>query len=274
MFAAAVLIAAALDSSLIVQSSPPATPVMTLPEVHVVAPRPPVGSIPLPLATTILDRRTIESSGAAHAGELLRPVVGLRVATLGGLGSFAPLSIRGSSGEQVLVLVDGRRWNAAQGGGVDLSDLPLENVDRVEVMRGGASALYGPNALGGVVNLITRPDAPARDLEFRAEAGALGTRLFSGRIGGGRPRFSASLAGRLLESDGDYFLTDGAGRRLRQSNAALRSGSVEGGLTWRPDWVSRFDVSVSHYRAEKGVPGSVEFPSNAPRSGTAGRRST
>ena len=91
--------------------------------------------------------------------EVLSHTPGINIQQYGGLGQLSTVSIRGSSAEQVLVLLDGVPLNTCQGGGVDFSTIPLDEVERIEVVRGGGTAVYGPDAIGGVVNIITtRPE--------------------------------------------------------------------------------------------------------------------
>jgi vitamin B12 transporter len=90
------------------------------------------------------------------AAELLSFSPGVVVRDFGGLGQLKTLSIRGSSNDQVVILLDGVRLNSPIGGGVDLSTIPVNYVDRFEIIRGGASALAGSDAIGGVVNIVTK----------------------------------------------------------------------------------------------------------------------
>ena len=234
---------------------------LSLPEIRVTADRLRRARAAVPMATTTIDRRAIENSGAVNLGELLRPIVGVRVATTGGLGAFTPISIRGSSNDQVVVMVDGRRLNAAQGGGVDLSDISLESIERIEVVRGGASALHGPDALGGVINLVTRQAPAGGRGEFKGEFGSFGTRLVSGALAHGGDAADWRLAGRLLLSDGDYAYRDPLGQSTHRANGQLDARNLDGALTMRPAWAGRLEARASHYHAEKGVPGPTQFPS-------------
>jgi outer membrane cobalamin receptor len=97
-------------------------------------------------------------SGAKTLAEALRKSVGMHVADSGTPGSKASVSIRGSESAQVLILLDGVRLNSAQLGMANLSDLPvaIEDIERIEILRGPASALYGSSALGGVIQIFTR----------------------------------------------------------------------------------------------------------------------
>ncbi|MFO1518197.1 MAG: TonB-dependent receptor [bacterium] len=107
--------------------------------------------------------------------ELLSMQPGVHVQQFGGLGQFSTISIRGSTAEQVTVLVDGVRINTAQGGAVDFSTIPLDAIDRIEVIRGGASAQYGSDAIGGVVNILTKRSKKKQSFEGAMGIGSFGT---------------------------------------------------------------------------------------------------
>jgi len=109
-----------------------------------------------PDAVTVISGKEVAATGAATAAEALEKAVGVEVTDNGTAGSVKSVHIRGSTSAQVLVLVDGVRMNDSQLGGADLSLLPVEMIERIEVVRGGTSALYGADALGGVVNIITK----------------------------------------------------------------------------------------------------------------------
>lgn len=109
-------------------------------------------------SVAVITAEEIALSGAKNLAEVLRGSVGLHVTDSGTPGSKASVSIRGSEAGQVLVLLNGIRLNSAQMGMFDLGNLPVavEDIERVEILRGPASALYGSNALGGVVQIFTR----------------------------------------------------------------------------------------------------------------------
>jgi outer membrane cobalamin receptor len=255
------------------------TQAIELPEVRIEAPRW-TEDTALPLATTVIDRAAIEGSGARHLGEILRPVVGVRVATTGGLGSFTPISIRGSSNDQVLVLLDGRRLNAAQGGGVDLSDIPLDNIERIEVVRGGASAIHGADAIGGTVNLITRSTPTGSEAGARLEYGSYDTKLATLHLADGRYGAAWRVDARRCLSDGSLRVAEDVGSPVGSPAVASAAGTDSDGgrddldmfwgsgrVTWHPEWVPRLDLSGTHEQSDKGVPGSTEFASPAARQG-------
>lgn len=186
---------------------------------------------------------------AKDAAELLAPTPGVVLSDAGGVGQRKSVSLRGAGSTGVLVLLDGIPLSAP-GNSVDLSRLPVAVTERLEVLRGPASARYGPGALGGVVNLVTRRATHGASLSAEATWGSFGTALAS-----------ASAAGALLGGDGlvvvhgahsagDFgFLHDGQpaldGNALtpmvRTNNAATGGGGL---LKYRADFGSRWSIDV------------------------------
>ncbi len=108
---------------------------------------------------TVLDQAEIEARHASSVVELLRTIPGLVIEQAGGRGSVASVFSRGAKPNFTLVLLDGVRLNDptnTRGGSFDFSSLSLDQIERVEVLRGPASAIYGSDAVGGVINIITR----------------------------------------------------------------------------------------------------------------------
>lgn len=116
-------------------------------------------SVPTPAAISIIGRDEIEASGARHIAEVLRGRGGLQLRDPYGDGSRAVVSLRGfgeNAAANTLVLVDGRRLNNSDLGAPDLNSIALKDVERIEIIQGGAGVLFGDQAVGGVVNVITR----------------------------------------------------------------------------------------------------------------------
>jgi len=144
-----------------------------LDEVVVTATRHDTSVLELPASASVVDAGAVELRAPARAGDLLRdvPNVYARGVTLG--GSFpgsaqAAISMRGvPRGMRTLVLVDGMPVNNALSGAIDVASIPVSDIERVEVVRGPMSALYGGHAMGGVINYITViPDEPVSELRF------------------------------------------------------------------------------------------------------------
>jgi len=106
-------------------------------------------------ATTVIDRQQIEQYQSNSLTEVLRRVPGVEIAQNGGRGHNASVFMRGTNSGHVLVLVDGVRIDSAAGG-VAINRFPLGLVERIEIVRGPSAAIYGSDAIGGVINIITR----------------------------------------------------------------------------------------------------------------------
>ena len=103
----------------------------------------------------VIDRAQIERSAARSLPELLRGRAGISLVNQGGLGKVSAMFMRGAESDQVLLLVDGVRVGSATSGQPALQDIPLELVERIEIVRGPRSALYGSEAVGGVIQVFT-----------------------------------------------------------------------------------------------------------------------
>jgi len=128
----------------------------TQPEVVVTATRTPVTVDRALASVSVIDRRDIESSGALDLLSLLRREAGVDIVRGGGLGQQASVFLRGANSNQLLVLVDGVRVAAATTGGYAWEHLPLAQIERIEIVRGPRAALYGSDAIGGVIQVFTR----------------------------------------------------------------------------------------------------------------------
>jgi len=128
----------------------------TMPPIVVTATRTPQILWQSDANVAVLTSEQIQQSFARNLGEVLRMIPGVSIGQYGDTGQNISLGIRGSTAGQVLILVDGVPVNDPQLGGLDLNTISLDNIERVEIVRGGASALYGADAVGGVMNIITR----------------------------------------------------------------------------------------------------------------------
>jgi outer membrane receptor protein involved in Fe transport len=172
-------------------------------------------------------------------GSLLLQVPGVTVARTGSSQAFTSITLRGSNPDQVSIYVDGVPLNIAEGGGVDVSTLPLGDVERVEVYRGTTPLAFGESALGGIISITTRTPGLTR-ATLRAGVGSFGTR-FADATGGQRVgRLRLYLGVHVFSSAGDYplgynltpFNPTNAVDTVRQNNDTLEgNGVLRAGLT-------------------------------------------
>lgn len=211
-----------------------------------------------PQAVTIIDKQKLQASGASNLAQLLRHEASFSIREYGPVGQLSTATIRGSLGEGVLVLRDGIKLNSPTMGGADLSTIPLIGVERVEILAGGASGLYGSEAVGGVINLISER-APASRLE--AGIGSWGQRLVQVETGGILGDASVRAAIIRQGADNDYPYYDKTRREEKtRLNAGLDALGVSIGArqNWLDDALS-LDLTLSDQK--KGVPGSINSPS-------------
>lgn len=107
-------------------------------------------------AVTVIDRAEIERRQARSVPDLLREVAGISIARAGGAGHQTSVFVRGTNSDHILVLIDGVKVGSATTGRASLADLPVEAIERIEIVRGPRSSLYGSEAIGGVIQIFTR----------------------------------------------------------------------------------------------------------------------
>ncbi len=150
----------------------------------------------------IIDRADIERSQANSLQDLLRGRAGINLANSGGLGKQTSLFLRGTNSSHTLVLIDGVRVNSADFASAAIPDLPLAQIDRIEIVRGPNSSLYGSEAIGGVIQIFTRRTQGTYAPHFQIGGGSHGLRQASAGFGGGGERG-------WFGADASYQRTDG-----------------------------------------------------------------
>ncbi len=216
-------------------------------------------------AVVVLDRTAIAQSGRRDVGELLQTIPGIVITQAGGPGSPSHVSIRGSSANEVLVIVDGSPVNSPITGDADLSKIGVESVDRVTVLPGAQSARYGGRALAGVVSIETRRATDERSAT--ATAGAWGEHNASLSLGR-RAQWSsvagiASITGDYRETTGDFSYDVPAvrgGGTARRLNADTRSFGLIGSASLEGEGATLQLHAESDSRT-RGMPGSIVQPS-------------
>ena len=143
--------------------------------------------------TTVLTEQDIRNSGAPDVPTLLRSLAGVEVAQSGGLGKQSSTFMRGTNSSHVLVLLDGVRINSATTGTTALEHIMLDSIERIEVVRGNVSSLYGSEAIGGVIQLFTRQGRGAPAFNASAGLGNHGTKRLAAGFSGSVDATSYSL---------------------------------------------------------------------------------
>jgi len=147
----------------------------SLPELVVTADRMAQDQASVTADITVIDQKTIEQSQASSVVELLRAQAGIDVAATGGPGKSTSVFLRGGSSGHTLVLIDGVRVGSATLGSFDWSKLSTADIERIEIVRGPQSSLYGADAMGGVIQIFTDKGEAGSKIRLHAEAGSYGT---------------------------------------------------------------------------------------------------
>lgn len=155
-------------------------------------------------SVTVLTQAAIEARQTTAVAELLAQTPSVNYSRNGGPGTVTSLRIRGAEGHHTVVLIDGVKLNdpSSTQGGFDFGNLLVGDAARIEVLRGAQSTLWGSQAIGGVVNIVTTEPTEAFQGSLDAEAGARGTTYFRGGVGGANERLSWRLAASRYSTDG------------------------------------------------------------------------
>src|SRR5215475_3908508 len=143
-------------------------------------------------AVTVITGEDLRRQQVRNAADALRSLPGVAVNRQGGAGSITQVRIRGAEANHTLVLIDGIEANNTADGEFDFSNLSAEDIERIEVIRGPMSSLHGSNAVGGVINIITRRGGGPMTVSVRTEAGSFASNDVAVRLSGGSDRGNLS----------------------------------------------------------------------------------
>lgn len=200
---------------------------------------------------TVISGADLEARQVTTLGAAIGTVPGFAVARSGGPGTLTSLFPRGGESDFTLVLVDGVRANAF-GGGLDLSQVPLGDVERIEIVRGPQSAIFGADAIGGVIQIVTRqsgsPTAGAL-----LEVGSRDARRLQAHTSGSAGALRWQAGADVSQDDGFTGTSAASGERVSNDDARQRQGWL--GAGWR--FASGTDVqgALRYVDTERGAPG-------------------
>jgi len=185
--------------SALAESDPSAEAQTVLDPVVVTATRTPERADRTLAAVSVVDRATIEKRQLRSVPDALRGLPGVTVSSSGGVAS---VYLRGTNSDSVLVLVDGVKVGSATLGTTPWADLPIQQIERIEVVRGPRSSLYGSKAIGGVIQIFTRRGGGDLTPRVTVTGGSFNTAAISGGLSGGGEHAWFNLSGDFAQTDG------------------------------------------------------------------------
>ena len=208
-------------------------------------------------SVTVVDAEQLQARQSVSILDALRGVPGVDLTQSGGRGSIGAGYIRGSQSEQVLVLVDGVELNdpVKPGRGVDLSTIPVENIERIEVLRGPQSTLYGADAIGGVVNIITRKGQGPVSGGAKVEGGSFHTWNESLEVRGGDRRGHFAVGASRQDSEGISSASEKSGNTEKDG---YDSTELSGRFGWTPSTEFDADGLVRWTRSNSDYDGFLD----------------
>jgi len=214
-------------------------------EVVVTATRTPVAQDAALASVSVIDRNAIENAGSSDVLSVLRQQAGVDIVRGGGLGQQTSLFLRGANSNHVLVLIDGVRVASATTGAYAWEQLPLAQIERIEIVRGPRAALYGSDAIGGVVQIFTRrANGPSVTLGAASHETWLGEAAYGQRS----DRGGFGLRAALTDSQGFSAQNeDGFGFDPDKDGYRQRSVAADGALIGE---VVRFDAQLLHSESD------------------------
>ncbi len=218
-----------------------------IPEVVITATMTEVESWRTASSVTVIDRKKIEEQQYRFAADALRNVPGMTVVTPGIPGNVATVMTRGTTTKDTALMIDGRPLPANLAGSFNLETMALDNVERIEVLRGPAASLYGGRTMGGVINIITRSGKGLEKPQSTAffETGSYGT--FREGVGtiGAIGKFDWGLEASRTDMDG------------QRQNSQYRQTNMAGKAGFQFTDSLRFDLDTRYYTAQSGTPGTI-----------------
>lgn len=217
-----------------------------LPETVVTATRTAIPITDVLADVSIIDRAQIERAGQTGLRELLAQLPGVQIASNGSFTSSTSIFIRGAGASQTVVLIDGIRVGSATSGQPSIENIPLAQIERIEVLRGAASSLYGSDAIGGVIQIITRKgDGSGLKAEVDAGVGSEGLRQWGAGVRGGTKEVSFSLGVSAARALGISTVVNPLNTSFNPDRDGLNRQNANLQVSARPSQQHEFSVGIT-----------------------------
>lgn len=233
----------------------------TLGEVVVTATRIAIPVTDVIADVSVIDRTVLDQAGQSTLRDVLAQQPGVQFSSNGGYRSSTGIFLRGASTSQTIVLIDGVRVGSATTGGAAFENMPLDRIERIEILRGAASALYGPDAVGGVIQIFTREPEDGLHLSATVGAGTDGQREAGASIRGRDGALGYSL-GLSKEKASGISVTNNPGSYSYNSDAdSFDVTSLDAKITAKLSKEHALALSLMHSQMDSQFDGA-SYPSS------------
>jgi outer membrane cobalamin receptor len=223
-------------------------PVFSMEEIIVIASKYPQELLDSVASVEIITKEEIAVSQSENLAGIISNIAGLEIVDYGSPGDVKAVSIRGSSPEQVLIMIDGQVVNDPQTGKIDLGLIPADIIEKVEIYHGPASALYGANALGGVINILTRSGEVDSKGTAEVHFGSYYTQKYQLSYQNRGDDMSYYLTGQFYKTDGE------------RENSQLDKTSFMTKISQELDKQTDLSLTLRYHDYQRGLPGSLDYP--------------
>ncbi len=216
-----------------------------------------------PVYANIVTNEQIKNINGTNLGDILQTQGGIFVKDYGSMNGLKTISLRGMSSENTLILINSSRINNYQNGIVDLSLIPLENIERIEIVHGGLSSLYGADASGGVVNIITKDIKDELKIKLTGSAGSFGYGKYS--LGLSNRFDNLGISGFISHEKGSNNYTysnplTGNGKIKKRENSDFKTEQINLSSTYKMS-STELKLNNLYTRSARGTPGNLMYPS-------------
>ena len=213
-----------------------------------------------PSFVTVLSHQDIEASNGVSLADVLAPSTGIFIKDYGSASAVKTISQRGLGSEHTLVLLNGLRVSSMQNGLMDLGLMPTDEIESIEILRGGQSALYGADAVAGLINIVTRPEAVHNGIDATASLGSFGYRSYhvTGSLSSGSDVVRLGYGEERSKEDFPFIFHNGpivSNLTRKNSDVVARYGTVYGEIGL--DQTMRLALLASGMTSERGIGGAV-----------------
>lgn len=215
--------------------------VETLPEIVVTAARIEESPQDVPQNIIIIKREDIENRNVEFITDILESYTGIAVVQNGGAGKLADLFLRGGSPNQTLIMIDGVKAKSPTTGSLDISPIAVDDIERIEIVKGPQSTLYGSEAMAGVINIITKKGRGKPKVTVSAEGGSFSTYKTTASVSGSEDVWDYRVTA-------SYFNTDGISAAKRgKEDDGYTNKSISAKIGFMPSHESGLEMNVRYF---------------------------